>query len=246
MSWKSRTQKIKTKLRQPGILRLIKWGWRLFLVLALIDFGYLVGITPDWTLYASGPVPVSKFIEQYKKDKVNHRDWPSLQWRPVTFSKIPEQVIRAVVVAEDSRFFQHKGFDEAAFKEAMKYNFSKRRFIFGASTISQQTVKNLFLSPSKNPLRKWHEFVLTFLMERNISKERIMELYLNIAEFGRGIYGVEAASRFYWNKSVNQLNYLEATELAATLPAPVTHNPSTQTKYFVRHKKKIRKHLGYI
>ena len=201
---------------------------------------------PDWASYASGPIQASKFIEQYKKDKTGHRDWPRLRWQPVSISRIPERVIRAVVVAEDSRFFQHNGFDEEAFKKAMEYNFSKRRFIFGASTISQQTVKNLFLSPSRNPLRKWHELVLTFLMERNISKERIMELYLNIAEFGRGIYGVEAASRYYWNKSVSQLTYQEATELAATLPGPVKHNPATQTKYFVRHKKKIRKHLGYI
>ena len=246
MSWKSRTQKIKTQLRQPKILRAIKWGWRLLLVLAVFDLGYLAGITPDWASYASGPIQTSKFIEQYKQDKAGHRDWPRLRWQPVPISRIPERVIRAVVVAEDSRFFQHNGFDEEAFKKAMEYNFSKRRFIFGASTISQQTVKNLFLSPSRNPLRKWHELVLTFLMERNISKERIMELYLNIAEFGRGIYGVEAASRHYWNKSVSQLTYQEATELAATLPGPVKHNPATQTKYFVRHKKKIRKHLGYI
>ncbi len=246
MSWKSRTQKIHIKLRQPKIWRMIKWGWRLLVVLVLVDIGYLIGITPDWALYAEGAIPQSRFIQKYTQDRSPQNQWPPLRWHPVSLSRIPDHVIRAAIVAEDSRFFQHNGFDEEAFKEAMQYNLSKRRFIFGASTISQQTVKNLFLSPSKNPLRKWHEFILTYLMERNISKKRIIEIYLNIAEFGRGIYGVEAASRFYWGKSVSELSLSQAVELVATLPAPIKHNPSTQTTYFVRHRKKISKHLDGI
>lgn len=247
MSWKSRTQKIKTQLRQPRTLRLIKWVWRLLIMLALVDAGYLIGLAPDWEIYARGPIQASRFIQQYKNEKaLHHNDWPALRWHPVSIKHIPDHVLRAVIVAEDSRFFQHNGFDEKAFKEAMEYNLSQKRMVFGASTISQQTVKNLFLSSSRNPLRKWHEFVLTVLMERNIEKKRIIELYLNVAEFGQGIYGVEAAARYYWNRSVNDLSISQAVELAATLPAPMKHNPSTQTKYFVRHKKKIRKHLGYI
>lgn len=248
MSWKSRTQKIHTKLRRPKIWRIIKWGWYLLIVLMLVDVGYLIGITPHWAFYAEGAIPQSRFIQKYthdRSDRPQQKQWPRLRWNPVSLSLIPDHVVRATIVAEDSRFFQHNGFDKEAFREAMQYNLSKRRLIFGASTISQQTVKNLFLSPSKNPLRKWHEFVLTYLMERNISKKRIIEIYLNVAEFGRGIYGVEAASRFYWGKSVSELSFSQAVELAATLPAPIKHNPSTQTKYFVRHREKIRKHLGY-
>jgi len=245
MSWKSRTQKIRSTLRQPKIWRFIKWGWRILIALVLIDTGYLIGISPDWGLYAEGPIPQSRFIQKYQQDKADHKQWPRLHWQPVALGRIPEHLIRAVVVAEDSRFFHHNGFDEQAFKEAMQYNLSKRRLVFGASTISQQTVKNLFLSPSRNPLRKWHEFVLTYSMERNISKKRIIEIYLNVAEFGRGIYGVDAAAQHYWNKSVSKLSFSQAVELAATLPSPVKHNPVTQTKFFVRHKKKIRKHLGY-
>lgn len=213
--------------------------------LVLIDIGYIVGITPNWDHYAKGPVKASAFIENYRLKRLNSRNLPQLRWQPVPLSRMPDHLVRAVIVAEDSRFFQHSGFDEEAFKKAMEYNLEKKRIVFGASTISQQTVKNLFLSPSRNPLRKWHEFVLTIFMERNISKGRIMEMYLNVAEFGRGIYGVQAASRHYWGKSVDDLSIAQATELAATLPAPVKHNPATQTKYFVRHKKKIQRHLGY-
>jgi len=246
MSWKSRTQKIHAKLRQPKIWRIIKLGWRLLIIFALVDVGYLIGITPDWHLYIEGGIPQSSFIQKYTQDRSSHKQWPRLQWQPVSLSRIPDHLIQATIVAEDSRFFQHNGFDEKAFKEAMQYNLSKRRLVFGASTISQQTVKNLFLSPSKNPLRKWHEFVLTYLMERNLSKKRIIEIYLNIAEFGRGVYGVEAASRHYWGKSVSDLSVSQAVELAATLPGPIKHNPATQTKYFVRHKKKISKNLKYF
>ena len=245
MSWFTRTQQIKHNLqKQPRLWRGLVWAWRLFIALALIDVGYLIGITPDWERYAKGPIQSSAFIEKYKLQRLNARNLPRLRWSPVSISRIPDHVLRSVIVAEDSRFFQHSGFDEDAFKKAMEYNLSKKRLVFGASTISQQTVKNLFLSPSRNPLRKWHELVLTILMERNLSKERIIEMYLNVAEFGRGIYGVEAAAQFYWGKSISKLSVSQATELAATLPGPIKHNPSTRTKYFVRHSKKIRRHLG--
>jgi monofunctional biosynthetic peptidoglycan transglycosylase len=123
----------------------------------------------------------------------------------------------------------------------MEYNFSKKRLIFGGSTISQQTVKNVFLSPSRNPLRKWHELLLTIGMERNLSKQRVLEHYLNLAEFGRGIYGVDAAARYYWGKPASRLTDRQAIELAATLPSPVKNNPKTRTRSFENRVKKIRR-----
>ena len=148
-------------------------------------------------------------------------------------------MIRALVVAEDSRFYSHKGIDTEALKEAIEYNLSEKRIRYGASTISQQTVKNIFLSPSRNPLRKYHELLLTLGMERNLTKKRILELYLNVAEFGRGIYGVDAAARYYWGKSAANLTVKQAIELAATLPSPVKHNPKSRTKLFQRRVNKI-------
>ncbi len=153
--------------------------------------------------------------------------------------QIPAHMQRAVVVAEDSRFYWHAGFDLIAFKEAMDNNMTEGRFAFGGSTISQQTVKNIFLSSSRNPLRKWHELIITWGMEKNLSKKRILELYLNIAEFGRGVYGVEAAARHYWGIPARRLSIIQAAELAATLPSPRKNNPRTRTKAFERRVEKI-------
>ncbi|MCH7835009.1 MAG: monofunctional biosynthetic peptidoglycan transglycosylase, partial [Proteobacteria bacterium] len=149
----------------------------------------------------------------------------------------------ALIVAEDARFYSHSGVDIDALKSAMEYNLSEKRLVLGASTISQQTVKNLFLNPSRNPLRKWHELVLTIGMERALSKKRILEIYLNVAEFGRGIYGVDAAARFYWGKRAAQLSARQCIELAATLPSPVNHNPATRTRTFRNRVKKIRRYF---
>ena len=96
----------------------------------------------------------------------------------------------------------------------------------------QQTVTNLFLISSRNPLRKWHELVLTIGMERYLSKKSILELYLNLAEFGRGVYGVDAASRFYWGIPASQVTELQSIELAATLPSPVANNSGTRNRSF--------------
>ena len=130
-----------------------------------------------------------------------------------------------------------------ALQSAMEYNLSEKRFVYGGSTISQQTVKNIFLSSSKNPLRKWHELVLTIGMERNLTKKRILELYLNVAEFGRGIYGVDAAARHYWGIPASKLSARQAIQLAATLPAPVNHNPVTKTDFFNKRVEKISRYF---
>ena len=150
---------------------------------------------------------------------------------------------RALIVAEDANFYWHGGIDFEAFQAAMEHNLEEGRFIYGGSTISQQAVKNLFLTPSRNPLRKWHELVLTIAMERNLKKNRILELYLNVVEFGRGIYGVEAAARHYWGVSAQQLTRYQAIQLAASLPAPTSHNPSTRTRFFNRRLKKINRYF---
>jgi monofunctional biosynthetic peptidoglycan transglycosylase len=212
--------------------------------LLLIEFGYVLGLMPDWNQFIHGPIQKSSIIQQYEYEQTQHRDWPALRWHPVPLFMIPKHVMRAVVVAEDSRFYQHKGFDQQAIREAIEYNLSRGRIVYGASTISQQTVKNFFLTTSRNPLRKLHEAILTYAMEKNVGKQRILEIYLNISEFGRGIYGVEAASRHYFGKSVSEIHPEEAVELAATLPAPVNHNPTTRTAFFLKHKSKIRQHLG--
>lgn len=219
--------------------RRLRWVVRLLLLLLLVDLFLLYTEWPDWQRLAKGPIPKSNFIQMYEKQR-RAQSWPRLRWQPVRYTDLPRHMVRAVIVAEDSRFYRHGGFDLEAFREAMNYNLNEQRFAFGASTISQQTVKNLFLSGSRNPLRKWHELLLTWGMERNLSKRRILELYLNIAEFGLGVYGVEAAGRHYWGISASQLSLEQAAELAATLPSPKKHNPSTRTRRFLQRTEKIR------
>jgi len=226
-----------------ALKRYWRWGWRLLLLLLLIDAGYLYSIWPDWNRYRHGPLQESSFMQTYVAERRQRDDWPRMRWQPTPLAQIPYAMQRAVVVAEDSRFWEHDGIDLQAFKEAMEYNLERKRIVYGASTISQQTVKNLFLTPSRNPLRKWHELWLTLGMEHSLPKRRILELYLNIAEFGRGIYGVGAAARYYYGIPASRLRRWQAVELAATLPSPVYNNPQTRTRAFLRRVNKIRNHL---
>ncbi len=230
-------------LRTRTIVRMVRWSLRILLLVFIMDTGYMIGIWPDWSLYQKGPIQQSNFISQYIYEQYQHPKWRNLRWKPKPISKISRHMIRALIVAEDARFYSHSGIDMEALQSAMETNLSEKRFVYGGSTISQQTVKNIFLSSSRNPLRKWHELLLTIGMERNLTKKRILELYLNVVEFGRGIYGVEAAARYYWGKSAASLSARQAIELAATLPAPVRHNPDTRTKFF---KKRVKKNSRYF
>lgn len=227
-------------------IRLSKYSLITLILFIILDFFYVLGLSPDWDRWQEGPVPKSVFIERYEFQAWKDNSLPKLRWQWVGLNKINKNMLKAVVVAEDSRFYQHQGYDPDAFKSAMEHNLANRRFIYGASTISQQTTKNLLLSPSRNPLRKWHEFLLTVDMERSVTKKRILEMYLNIAEFGEGLYGVEAAAQYYWGKSANNLTIHQAAELAATLPAPKNHNPKTRTQFFTKHRDKILQNLGIL
>ena len=228
----------------PLLGKSITWFFRIVIVVFLVDTGYLIGIWPEWKWYADGPIPPSQFIQQYQRESWQNRSLPRLRWQTVTWEDIPDVLVKAVLAAEDSRFYRHSGIDTEAFKKAMEYNWQQKRFVYGASTISQQTAKNLFLSPSRNPFRKWHELILTFAMEQNLKKSRILTLYLNIAEFGTGVYGVEAAAQKYWGVKAKDLTKKQAIELAATLPAPRKHNPRTKTGFFLKQTKKIKRNMG--
>ncbi len=235
--------KISRLFRIPVVTHVLRWTWRIVPILIMMDVGYMIGIWPDWDLYTEGPIQRSSFINSYEFERHRHPDWRKLRWNPVSIEVIPKSMVRAVIVAEDARFYEHEGIDIEALKEAMEYNLSEKRLVYGGSTISQQTVKNVFLSPSRNPLRKWHELLLTIGMERNLTKKRVLEHYLNVAEFGRGIYGVDAAARYYWGVPAAKLTSRQSIELAATLPSPVKNNPKTRTDSFHKRVKKIRRYF---
>ncbi|HEY4490919.1 MAG TPA: monofunctional biosynthetic peptidoglycan transglycosylase, partial [Acidobacteriota bacterium] len=152
-----------------------------------------------------------------RKRKIDRR-WVSL-------SAISRHLKNAVVVTEDPNFYSHKGIDFYAIRLALEEDIRQRRIAYGASTITQQLMKNLYLSPSLNPLRKWREAILALRVERCVKKNRILEVYLNVIEWGESIYGIEAASRRYFGKSAATLNVAESALLTAMIPNPILYNP---------------------
>jgi monofunctional glycosyltransferase len=138
----------------------------------------------------------------------------------VSYGAISEHLKKAVLVSEDAAFFSHKGVDVNELKAALKRDWETLSFSRGGSTITMQLAKNLYLTPSKNPLRKLKEMIIAHQLERTLSKRRIFEIYLNVAEWGRNVYGIEAAARHYFGKPAAALKPLEAATLAALLPSP--------------------------
>lgn len=164
--------------------------------------------------------------EAARANKPYRIDW---QWTPI--SRVSEHLIRAVIIAEDGSFYDHDGIDWFEVKESIKKDVQKRRFARGASTITQQLAKNLFLSTSKDPVRKLREVVIASQLESHLTKKRILELYVNSIEWGRGIFGIEAASLRYFGKLPVDLTREEAARLAAVIPSPLRHTPVEDSKF---------------
>jgi len=170
--------------------------------------------------------PKETAMMRYRREQFEREGKPFiLRYYPVPLSKISPYLVKAVLIAEDDKFYRHEGFDWDALQKALEKNLKEGKIKYGGSTISQQLAKNLFLSPSKNPIRKIKEAILTVRLEKALGKRRILELYLNIAEWGPGVFGAEAASRYYFGKSALALSPFEAVRLAAVLPNPLKYNP---------------------
>lgn|SRR5690554_2472766 len=209
-----KTNTIKTKGKKRIGRKIFKFisysilGFFIFSILITIAYRF---INPPLTI-----LMVRRSIEQSFSDKRDFRfkkDW-------VDLDEISPNMVRAVVSTEDNLFYRHNGFDWKAIERAIDHNkVSKRKR--GASTISQQTAKNVFLWPGRDWVRKGLETYYTVLIEFFWSKDRIMEVYLNVIEFGDGIYGIESASKHYYGKSAKRLNYTEAKKLARLLPSPI-------------------------
>ena len=166
---------------------------------------------------------VERLREKDSKVRLAH------QW--VGYERISTQLKRAVVAAEDAKFVGHEGFDWEAISKAMEKNEKQGRVVSGASTISQQLAKNLFLSGERSRLRKGQEAVITWMLEATLSKRRILELYLNFAEWGEGVFGAEAAARHHFGIGAAALNASQAAFLAAILPSPRRYAPGRITSY---------------
>ena len=162
-----------------------------------------------------------------------------VEWRWVPYARISFELKKAVVAAEDLSFFSHHGFDTYELKVAARDAVQGKR-VRGASTITQQLAKNMWLSPSRSPLRKLREVVLTRQLERHLSKRRILELYLNVAQFGPETYGVEAAARRYFGIPAGALDADQAAQLAAALPRPATWHPGVSSRGYSQAVSRVR------
>lgn len=154
------------------------------------------------------------------------------QW--VDYAKISNNLKRAVIASEDAKFLDHEGFDWDGIQKAYQKNIKKGKIVAGGSTISQQLAKNLFLSTKRTPWRKGEEVVITVMLENMLTKRRILEIYLNIIEWGNGVFGAEAASRHYYKTSAASLNAAQAAKLAAMIPNPRFYDQHSNTRYLNR------------
>jgi monofunctional biosynthetic peptidoglycan transglycosylase len=161
----------------------------------------------------------------------------STSWTPL--SQVSPYVMKAVIIAEDDKFWSHEGFDFDAMQKALEKDIKKKKFKAGGSTISQQLAKNLYLTPAKNPIRKIKEAILTLRIERNLKKRRIIELYLNVAEWGDGLFGIETAARKYYGKHARDLSAREAATLASALPNPRRFRPDGNSQYAANRAERI-------
>jgi monofunctional biosynthetic peptidoglycan transglycosylase len=205
--------------------------------------GYEAWTWPRVAALAARPPRTTAFIERYRSEQRAAGRDARVQWTWVPYPAISLHVKRAVVVAEDIRFFAHGGVDLDEVEDALERAVERRVLPRGASTITQQLAKNLWLSPSRSPLRKARETILAWQLERTLSKRRILEVYLNVAEFGPGLYGVEAAGRRYFGKPAADLGPFEAAQLAASLPNPRGWHPGSPSRVYQAHVSRVLRRM---
>jgi monofunctional biosynthetic peptidoglycan transglycosylase len=211
-----------------------RWLWRLFFLLAGLILFYQVWILGQLT-YWNYYNPSSSAFMQARLDLFRQKDRVAVlrvQWVP--YERISPHLKRAVIAAEDSKFLQHEGFDFEAIQKAYEKNLEKGRLVAGGSTITQQLAKNLFLSDAKTPWRKLQEAVITFMLENVMSKRRILEIYLNVIEWGDGVFGAEAAMRHYYGISASSATAEQAARLAAMVPNPRFYDRNRTTPWLLK------------
>jgi monofunctional biosynthetic peptidoglycan transglycosylase len=194
---------------------------------------------PDVAALASENPESTAFMRRYER-----RSGQEARHTWVPYGAISPHLKRAVLVGEDINFFSHDGFDQGELEIALRDAWKEKRFPRGASTVTQQLAKNLWLSPSRNPLRKVKEALLTRELERHLTKRRILELYLNAVELGPGIYGAEAASRHYFGRSAAGLSEWQAASLAAGLPNPDAWHPGSGSRAYQNRVRTLLRRMG--
>ena len=209
------------------------------LAILVLGLGWEVATWPDVAALVKANPPRTAFIERYKARQRSAGKSDSVAWRVVPYDAIARVLKHAVIVSEDIDFFSHHGFATEEMKNALRDAWEEKELPRGASTLTQQLAKNLWLSPSRNPLRKVKEAMLTRELEAKLTKRRILELYLNVAEFGEGIYGAEAAARHYFGVSATELSLQQAAALAGSLPNPSHWHPGSTSPVYLRRVQRV-------
>jgi monofunctional biosynthetic peptidoglycan transglycosylase len=229
-----------------GARRRRRGVWWLVRLVAFLLIGWLAweALTwPDVGALARRPPTTTAFIERWRAAQRDAGRSDRVDRRWVPYGAISPSIKVAVLVAEDINFFSHRGFDGGEIRKALTRALEDVDLPRGASTITQQLAKNLWLSPSRDPLRKAREAVLTWHLERTLDKRRLLELYLNVVEFGPGVWGVESASRRYFGKAAADLDDDEAARLAASLPSPTTWHPGATGPGYRRYVESVRRRM---
>lgn len=217
----------------------LRWSWRILLLaliaLAAVQFWFLVHV---WYWASHNPQSTAFMrarLEVLREDNPGAR--LRQQWVP--YQRISGHLKRAVVAAEDAKFAEHRGFDWDGIQKAYEKNLREGEIVAGGSTITQQLAKNLFFSGERAWWRKAQEAVVTVMLETIMSKRRILEIYLNVIEWGDGVFGAEAAARFHYGTTAAALGAEQAARLAAIVPSPRRYGPGSNTAYLQRRTQTI-------
>jgi monofunctional glycosyltransferase len=211
---------------------------------ALLAYAYLT--LPDVRPLKTSNPTTTAFMELRDDEARMQGKTPRRVQRWASYGRIASDLKRAVLVAEDDAFWQHEGVDFEQIQESIEANWARGTFSRGGSTITQQLAKNLYLSPSKNPVRKLRELVIARRLEAELKKARILELYLNVIEWGDGIYGVESAARTYFRKSAAELSPSESALLAGAIVNPRLHSPAHPSARLLRRQQLILRRMGAV
>jgi monofunctional biosynthetic peptidoglycan transglycosylase len=208
--------------------------------------GYLYLTLPDVRQLATANPPTTAFMELRAREARAQGKEPRRVQRWVSYRRISPNLTRAVLVAEDAAFWQHEGVDFDELQKSIELDWARGQLLRGASTITQQLAKNLYLSPSRNPVRKLRELIIARRLEAALQKARILELYLNVIEWGDGIYGIEAAARTYFGTSASALGPRESALLAGAIINPRVLNPAKPTARLARRQQLILSRMGRV
>ena len=223
--------------QNPGAHSLTAGGYikRGFVLLTALILLYQVWIFLHICWWVKFNPSSSAFMEDRLEVIQEKRPDAELKYKWVDYEKISINLKRAVIASEDAKFLDHEGFDWEGIQKAYEKNLKKGKIVAGGSTISQQLAKNLFLSTKRTPWRKAQEAVITLMLEKILTKRRILEIYLNVIEWGNGVFGAEAAARHYYKTSAAKLGAGQAARLAAMIPNPRFYDKHQYTGYLSRH-----------